>query len=164
MCQLIVRDHRITEASGLEYNFRITKSNLTYSVLSQTRSLSIHMSLNTSMDGDSTTSLGNLFQCLTTPFQEEILHNVQSEPHLAPPEVISLCPVVSQLRKYGDDGDRTRGNDFKLREGRLRLDIRKRSFTVRVARHWNRLPTVVVNAPSLDTFKVRLDEAQGNLI
>ena len=46
---------------------------------------------------------------------------------------------------------------FKLKEGRFRLDRRKKYFTVRVARHWNRLPRDVVDAPSLETFKARLD-------
>jgi len=41
-------------------------------------------------------------------------------------------------------GDRTRENDFKLKEGGLRLDIRKKSFTVRGVRHWNRLPSDVI--------------------
>jgi len=44
------------------------------------------------------------------------------------------------------------------------LGIRKRFFTVGVKRHWHRLPREVVDAPSLGTFKVRLDGSLSNLM
>ena len=51
------------------------------------------------------------------------------------------------------------GNGFKLKEGRFRLDIRKKYFTIRLMRHRSRLPREVVDTPSLQTLKVRLDGA-----
>jgi len=55
-------------------------------------------------------------------------------------------------------------NDFKLRQGRFRLDIRRRFFTQRVVTHSNRLPKEVVDAPSLEAFKARLYVALGSLV
>jgi len=60
--------------------------------------------------------------------------------------------------------DRTRGNGCKLKEDRIRLAIRKKLFTMRVVRHWNRLPREVVAAPSLEVFRARLDGALCNLV
>ncbi|KFP00211.1 hypothetical protein N300_00361, partial [Calypte anna] len=53
---------------------------------------------------------------------------------------------------------------FKLEVGRSRLDIRKKFFTLRVVRHWNRLPREAVDPPILKVFKARLDEALSNLV
>ncbi|KFO93874.1 hypothetical protein N320_12406, partial [Buceros rhinoceros silvestris] len=55
-------------------------------------------------------------------------------------------------------------NGFKLKEGRFRLDIRKKFFTMRVVKHQDRLPREMVDDPSLKTLKVRLNGALGNLI
>ena len=60
--------------------------------------------------------------------------------------------------------DRTRGDGFKRKEVRFRVDIRKKFFTVRVVKPWPRLPREAVEVPSLETFKTRLDRALSDLI
>ncbi|KFV16886.1 hypothetical protein N340_05326, partial [Tauraco erythrolophus] len=84
--------------------------------------------------------------------------------------IVAFQYLKGAYRKAGEglftraSSDRTRGNGFILKEGRFRLDIRKKFFTQRVVRQWNRLPREVVDAPSLEVFKARLDEALGNLV
>jgi len=60
--------------------------------------------------------------------------------------------------------DSTRGNSSKLKEGRFTLDTRKKFFTMRVMKHWHRLPREAVAAPSLAVFKARLDGTLSNLV
>jgi len=60
-------------------------------------------------------------------------------------------------RKDGDRLFRTRSNVSKLKQGRMSR-YNEEIF------HWNRLPREVVDAPSLESFKARLDGALSNLI
>ena len=62
------------------------------------------------------------------------------------------------------DSDKAKGNGFKVKECRFKLDVRKKFFIQRMARHSNRFPRKVVDAPSLIVFKARLDEILGSLI
>ena len=64
-------------------------------------------------------------------------------------------------REIDLDTDRRRRNGFKAKEGRFCLDIRKKFFTQRAARH--RMPREAVGTPSLAAFKARLDRALGTL-
>ena len=62
------------------------------------------------------------------------------------------------------DNNRMRGNGLKLKEGRLRLDVRGKLLTERVGRCWNSCPERLwMPRPSVEVLKARLDGALGSL-
>jgi len=69
---------------------------------------------------------------------------------------VRLFPVVSS--------DRIRGNGHKLKPGKFQLNPRKNFFPLRVTEPWPRLPREVVESPSLEIFKTRLDAVLCSLL
>jgi len=60
-------------------------------------------------------------------------------------------------------GDRTRGNNHKLKHRKFCTNAHK-NFTVRVMEHWSRLPREGVESPSLEMLKTCLDAYLCNLV
>lgn len=50
-----------------------------------------------------------------------------------------------------------KSSDHKLKHKEFHLNIRKNFFTLRVVRHWNRLPRELVESACLETLKTHQD-------
>ena len=61
-----------------------------------------------------------------------------------------------------DRGYNLRGHNYMIERHQCRKDVRKYSFKLRVASQWNNIPENVVNSPSLNVFKSRLDKLWEN--
>ena len=82
--------------------------------------------------------------------------------------MIDLCKYITGTYDTGRPNfklvsdSNTRGHSKKLVKNRSRLVVRINFFTKGVVSVWNNLPEAVVNAPSVNAFKNRLDANWAN--
>ena len=75
-----------------------------------------------------------------------------------------ICLFFWRDKLFTREGsDRRRGDGSKLKEGRFRLDLRKKFFAQRVVKHCHGLLREAVDSPSLEADKTRLGGALGLL-
>ena len=70
--------------------------------------------------------------------------------------------IINLYKDHNKLNERTRGHMWKICHERSRLNLRKESFPNRAVNMWNFLPEYVMNAPSVDSFKNRLDKQWSN--
>ena len=69
---------------------------------------------------------------------------------------VDLDPII-QLNQNG-----LRNNGLKIKNAAFKTSLRQHSFSRRIPEKWNQLPPHVVGAPSLTSFKSRLDKLRFN--
>ena len=82
----------------------------------------------------------------------KILHDVYD------PQTVKFL----NTRKESADRSSISGNTLTLFSQHSNLDLRLSSFSIRIVKSWNKLPESVVSAPSVNSFKNRLDKFYEN--
>ena len=79
-------------------------------------------------------------------------------------DMIQIFRILQGIDRHGAhlhftqlNENRTRGHQFKIEKKRCHKTKRMKSFAFRIVDVWNNLPEKVVNAPSLNCFKRRLN-------
>ena len=72
----------------------------------------------------------------------------------------AISPSLPTQTEYAEH---LRGNDLKLLKTRSKQIQKMQAFPSRIVSLWNSLPNAVVKAPTLNTFKNRLDRFWDNL-
>ena len=70
--------------------------------------------------------------------------------------------IINLYKDHNKLNERTRGHMWKICHERPGLNLRKESFPNRAVNKWNFLTGYAVNAPSVDSFKNRLDKQWSN--
>ena len=91
------------------------------------------------------------------PLQYRLLRNDKAQTY----KIVRDIDIIDKDKLFTTITDtRTRGQNlhkYKLFKRRSRLNIRKNVFSNKVADTWNNLPDSVVEAPSVNSFKSRLN-------
>ena len=69
-----------------------------------------------------------------------------------------VCGDILKIRNRNEGERESRSHQFTIQQDKCNKDLRKYFFRNRIANQWNNLPIDIVNAPSLNTFKQRLDK------
>ena len=84
-------------------------------------------------------------------------------------DMIEVFKIVHDIYDKGTtvklsfhNSSRTRGHGYKLYQQHVKYDLRKYFFNNRIIALWNGLPDCVVSAPSVNSFKNRLDKFWEN--
>jgi len=51
-----------------------------------------------------------------------------------------------------------------VHQGRFRLDVRRNFFTKRFIKHWNRMPSEVIESPSMKVCERRVDVVPRGMV
>ena len=73
-----------------------------------------------------------------------------------------VCHTFLKFNRSDASGHDLRGHNLQVQNCHHKGDTRKYSFRCRVSRQWNTLPDRIVNSPSMNVFKNRLDEFWKN--
>jgi hypothetical protein len=79
-------------------------------------------------------------------------------------KMINKIDIVDFNNMFTFSQNQTRGNGLKLELPRYNTDVCGNFFTYRIPGYWNKLSELVVNSPSIDSFKKKLDKVLPTLI